>query len=121
MTPLHWACLKGHEEVVIELVDNWNADIKAKDYDRETPLHFGCRCGYSECVQVLVGAGADIRLVTIAGDLPIHRALCTGTSDVVKYLLQEFYASISDHEGRLPLHALLEDLSAVFSPLRKAL
>jgi hypothetical protein len=52
---------------------------------------------------------------------PIDEALRQGTSDVVKYLLQESYASISDHEGRLPLHALLEDSSTDGTSLGKAL
>jgi ankyrin repeat protein len=173
-TPLHWACFWDHEEVVIELVDDWNADIEAKDdhgctplhsaccsrdnldlvvflldmkadihtrcHIKRTPLHRACCYGFAgivqvfisagadihakdfegrtplhwassdlECAKALVSAGADIRAVNNDGNLPMDAAISEDESDVAKYLLLKFYASISDHEGRLPIHAILED------------
>jgi hypothetical protein len=110
-TPLHWACLKGYMELVIELVDDWDAHIDAKDNDGWTPLHCSSSSGHLEIAQELVSAGADIRAVDNDGRLLMHEALREIESDVVKYLLHECYASISDHEDRLPIHAILQDAS----------
>jgi ankyrin repeat protein len=36
-TPLHWACWKGHMEVVLALVDR-GADVDVRDDNQRTPL-----------------------------------------------------------------------------------
>jgi ankyrin repeat protein len=186
-TPLHEACIEGHVEVVIELVDEWDADFEANDYDGWTPLlrasdgghqevvralldrkadihckcssgltplHRACSCGHVGTLQALlagganihakdgegrtplhtasyigplkivkelISAGADIRAVNNYGEVPMEMALRHEESDIVKYLVKELYTSIFEHEGRLPIHAILKDTSFYGpTPLRKA-
>jgi len=56
-TPLHWAALRGHEEVVETLIAN-DADVNAKDKDGFTPLHFAISNGHKKVARILEGAGA---------------------------------------------------------------
>jgi ankyrin repeat protein len=115
-TPLH--CASDYLKIVKELVSA-GAGTDAKDKYGDTPLHFASSEGNLECVQEMVSAGADIRAVNNDGLLPMDEALRGEESAVFKYLMKELYES--DHEGRLPLHALVEDLSTDGTTLRKAL
>jgi ankyrin repeat protein len=123
-TPLHWASMMGHSQVVKELMEH-GADTEAKDKtDGDTPLHWASWKGHVPVVKALRSGGADILAANNAGRLPIHDAVGQGHSAVAKYLLQEFYA----RTRRLPLHKLLEDLTWIgdpdsrdYPPLRTAL
>jgi ankyrin repeat protein len=124
-TPLHYVCWnqgdgRGQVELVKVLVSA-GADIEAKDNGGWTPLHLAGYHGNLEIVEELVTAGADIRAVNYDGNLPMDEAVHGVESDVVKYLLQQFYATIFYYEDRLPLHALVEDASVDGSPLCIAL
>lgn len=61
-TPLHWACYKGHPEVVWRLCEQ-GADMEARDAMSRTPLHWAGRRGQRDCVQVLLVMGADAHAV----------------------------------------------------------
>ncbi len=50
-TPMHWACYKGHTEVVYRLCE-LGANMEAVDAMRRTPLHWAARRGHTGCVQV---------------------------------------------------------------------
>jgi hypothetical protein len=64
-------------------------------------------------VKALLGGGANILAVNNFGVLPIHvRLVRRGESEVAKFLLREFYATIC----RLPLHELLKDLTWIGDP-----
>jgi ankyrin repeat protein len=128
-TPLHFACVRGHLAVVNELLSpndsnatttttigkrksREGANTEAKDNDSDTPLHYASAIGHLEIVKALGSGGADILAVDKYGELPIHCAVRLRKSEVVKYLLQQFYATIR----RLPLHKLLEDLTWTGNP-----
>lgn len=51
-TPLHWAALKGHKDVVAFLVSA-GADTKATNRDGETPLQVASRAGQKDVVEIL--------------------------------------------------------------------
>jgi hypothetical protein len=124
-TPLHYACYKGHLPVVIELLspnDSSNgtttsilgkrksrggANTEAKLMDGSTPLHFACREGHLPVVKALLTGGANILAANDYGRLPVHEAVRFRRPEVTKCLLQHFYATYR----RLPLHALVEDLT----------
>jgi ankyrin repeat protein len=105
-TPLHWASLYGHVAVVNELVIR-GANVEAKTHQGDTPLHKACPDGHLPVVQALLSVGANVLAANNNGHLPIHIAVPFEQSAVSKYLLREFYATIS----RLPLHELLKDLT----------
>jgi ankyrin repeat protein len=107
-TPLHYASLWGHVQVVKELRDH-GADIEAKDNFGTTPLHSACFAGHLAVVNELLvsGRGANILAADNQEQLPIHYAVNNRRSEVVKCLLQHFYAKTL----RFPLHDLVEDLT----------
>ena len=57
-TPLHFAAVGNHEEVVEFLLEK-GADINAKKEDGETPLHFAFFMHNKGMVEFLISKGAD--------------------------------------------------------------
>jgi ankyrin repeat protein len=100
-------------QVVKELLE-YGADVEAttNSGNNTRPLHCACYTGHLPVVKALLSGGADILAANNQGVLPIHYAVGEGHSQVSKYLLQEFYATIS----RLTLHELLKDLTWIGDP-----
>ncbi|OQR68272.1 acyl-CoA-binding domain-containing protein 6-like [Tropilaelaps mercedesae] len=59
LTPLHWACDRGHLLLVEALLQRFSNEINVKDASQQTPLHYACSCGHSEVVALLIANGAD--------------------------------------------------------------
>ena len=72
-SPLHWACYKGHAEVVYQLCE-LGADKEAVDAMKRTPLHWAARRGQADCVQVLLLAGANVHAVDGKQMKPVNLA-----------------------------------------------
>uniref|UniRef100_A0A668AHD4 Tetratricopeptide repeat, ankyrin repeat and coiled-coil containing 1 n=1 Tax=Myripristis murdjan TaxID=586833 RepID=A0A668AHD4_9TELE len=86
LTPLSWACLKGHKNVVQFLVEK-GAGIDHTDKNGRTPLDLAAFYGDAEIVQYLVERGAVIEHVDYSGMRPLDRAIgCRNTSVVVTLL-----------------------------------
>jgi ankyrin repeat protein len=116
-TPLHWASMMGHSQVVKELMEH-GADTEAKDKtDGDTPLHWASWKGHLPVVKALRSGGADILTASNRGELPIHYAVRKRNSAVARYLIQQGYATTR----RLPLHELLEDVTSDDTPNRSDL
>jgi ankyrin repeat protein len=127
-TPLHIACSQDHLAVVEQLLSpnesngtptilgkrksRGGADIEARTISGDTPLHLACLFGYLSIVKALLSGGANILAVNSQLNLPVHQALTCRKSEVVKYLLQHYYAT----NCRLPLHELVEDLTWIGNP-----
>ncbi|KNC83394.1 hypothetical protein SARC_04360 [Sphaeroforma arctica JP610] len=58
MTCLHWACDRGHPDIVRALVEKC-ADVGVTDNDGQSALHYAAFCGHLDVVRVLLWAGAD--------------------------------------------------------------
>jgi ankyrin repeat protein len=67
-TPLTWASMKGHVQVVKELLEH-GADMKAKDNQDSTPLHFACSLGHLAVVNELLSPNDSNDTTTILGKL----------------------------------------------------
>jgi ankyrin repeat protein len=128
-TPLHNAVSEGQLAVVNELLSpsdsngatttilgkrkRRGADMEAKDNDGNTPLHIASFNELLPEVKALLSSGANMLAPDIQGLLPIHKAMSRGTkSEVAKYLMQQFYATICG----LPLHELVENLTWIANP-----
>jgi hypothetical protein len=104
VTPLHWACFKGHVQVVTELLDH-GVDFEAKDMYGWTPLHRACYNAHVAVGNELLSRGANIEAKTNIGDTPLHKAAEDGNLAIVKALL-DGGANIlaANNNGRLPIH-----------------
>jgi len=70
MTLLHWACDRGHEDVVRYLIKN-KAEINAQDADGQTPLHYAATCDFMRIAEDLLQSGADCSIADSDGCLPL--------------------------------------------------
>ncbi|XP_070531751.1 acyl-CoA-binding domain-containing protein 6-like [Ptychodera flava] len=66
---LHWACDRGHLDIVEELL-KCKCDVNAQDEDGLTPLHYAVTCEFLPVIQVLLQNGANPALQDNDGCLP---------------------------------------------------
>ncbi|XP_070330082.1 acyl-CoA-binding domain-containing protein 6 isoform X2 [Odocoileus virginianus] len=68
-TLLHWACDRGHKELVTVLLQ-YRADINCQDNEGQTALHYAAACEFLDIVELLLQSGADPTLRDQDGCLP---------------------------------------------------
>ncbi|XP_033878621.2 acyl-CoA-binding domain-containing protein 6 [Acipenser ruthenus] len=66
---LHWACDRGHKDLVSVLLQN-KANINSQDDEGQTALHYASACEFSDIVELLLKAGADPSIRDQEGSLP---------------------------------------------------
>jgi ankyrin repeat protein len=126
MTPLHFACKKGHVQVLNELLDH-GADVETKDVFGRTPLHFACLNGHLAVVVELIPndsndatnsilgkrksrAGANIEAKTNQGNTPLHIASIQDHLAIVKALVSGGANILAaNNDGRLPVHCAVSE------------
>ncbi|KAJ8274007.1 hypothetical protein COCON_G00086320 [Conger conger] len=85
---LHWACDRGHKELVSVLLQN-NADINSQDDEGQTALHYASACEFGDIVELLLQSGADPCIKDQEGSLPEE---VTESGDISS-LLQQYAVS----------------------------
>ena len=89
-TPLHFAVIGCHLEIVKFLVTEVHADINCRDRRGRTPLHLAASLACLEVVRYLVEEGhADVNISDNEGKTPLHEAAEWGRLDIVRYLIEE--------------------------------
>ena len=84
LTPLHYASLRGHLDVVRALLA-WHATVDARDIADHTPLHAASMRGHLDVVQLLLDYKANANLENVHGQTPLNIA----NTDEIKELLKE--------------------------------
>lgn len=126
-TALMWAASEGHAGVVRLLIANGadvNAQSRIREWERQTtaeprakwmplgglaPLTFASRDGCFDCIEVLVGAGADIDFPDQDGVTPLVTAIANGHYDIASKLIElGADVNLADDTGRTPLYAAVE-------------
>ena len=123
-TPLHHACINGHMELAMALVDS-GADIHAEDDNQRTPLVFACVYGRNEVALALISRGANVHATEGAVDedewdgdededtrprqgTPAHYASVWGLLEVVMSLMDHGDNIHAEDELQMaPLHLSL--------------
>ena len=109
-TPLHMACMYGHQKMVEYLIEN-NADIHSKDSDGYQPLHYAAQRGHRFIVEALLYKGAKPNAMGEYNRTPLHMAAYNGQLDVVAVLLQNDAnvnaLTIAEDGMKTPLHDAL--------------
>ena len=80
MTPLHFACERGHLELINLLIQN-KADVNAQDDQRCTPLHLAVIYDRYEAAELLLKNGANPNLPNNNNELPINLVKSKSAND----------------------------------------
>ncbi|XP_012505120.1 PREDICTED: acyl-CoA-binding domain-containing protein 6 [Propithecus coquereli] len=80
---LHWACDRGHKELVTVLLQ-YRADINCQDNEGQTALHYAAACEFLDIVELLLQSGADPTLRDQDGCLPEEVTGCKAVSLVLQ-------------------------------------
>ena len=87
-SPLHQAALAGNTKILKMLLDSPKKEelVKARNKKGETPLHCAARKS-SQCVDLLLKAGAEVDAVDLGGETSLMRAACFDQIGSVRRLL----------------------------------
>ncbi|TVY23462.1 Ankyrin repeat domain-containing protein [Lachnellula hyalina] len=90
-TPLHWAALGGHEQMVTLLLD-LGADINTRNNEYSTcgstPLMVAARNGHERLVRLLLNKGSDVNGTNKTEGGALEEAVSTGSLPLVKLLIE---------------------------------
>lgn len=88
LTLVHWACHIGHVVFLKKAIEA-GALIDAHDSTyRQTPLHWAMHADEAECVEYLLGVGANVSLTNHRGYTPIEHGIAMQHAHaVVRYLI----------------------------------
>ncbi|KAJ0032455.1 hypothetical protein NQD34_002536 [Periophthalmus magnuspinnatus] len=84
---LHWACDRGHKELVSVLLEH-KADINGQDNEGQTALHYASACEFADIVELLLNSGADPFIKDMEGSLPEE----VTESSAISSLLRQYTA-----------------------------
>lgn len=112
LNALHWACMRGHLDVV-DLLLQHDAKINEKDDDRQwAPLHWAASNGHLSVVKRLMEQGADVNIKDRSAMSPLHWAVCrTVDRDVVQALVTSGAdVNACNWKDATPLHGACETI-----------
>ncbi len=116
---------KGADFKPRALYSDWPSQITSEPRAQYRPvggltaLLYAARDGCYECVEELIGAGADVNFPTPEGVTPLMLALDNDHNEVAKLLLDRgANADLWDWWGRTPLYIAIDRREAVIAPLR---
>jgi ankyrin repeat protein len=84
-TPLHWAAVKGNEEVARRLIAG-GVDVNPRNRAGDAPLHGAA--GNADLVSLLLDAGAEVNARNASGMTPLYVAVHYGSDDEAVDLLR---------------------------------
>ncbi len=98
---LHAAVKLGYYPKLIPLMLAHEVDVNARDGMGRTALHLACASGYPECVEFLIGVGANPTILANDGSSPLHEAARKGCEESSRLLLahSKIEVNAQDFEG----------------------
>jgi len=85
-TPLHWACRKGHKDVVEYFLSELKVPVDTPMADRTTPFHYAVYGAQMEVCALLVQNGANVHTLNDHGCNAVHWATLAGSVPMLDYL-----------------------------------
>lgn len=107
-TPLMLACLNGHAEIAVLLV-NSGADVNTCILDGSSALMMAIQSGHQKTALALLNAAAttlNINTALVNGQTPLHEALEINQTEVVTLLIERGASLMArrQHDGYTPFH-----------------
>ena len=120
MSGLHFASLKGRENIVKFLAVRNRESVQIQDSSGNTPLHYACQSGNSlTLVEFLIrDCQCDIDIVNRSGDSPIHIATTYNHPDIVVYLLSMECNPLNENNRGDTPHAIANKIDPESSTAR---
>uniref|UniRef100_F7IIM6 Ankyrin repeat domain 23 n=1 Tax=Callithrix jacchus TaxID=9483 RepID=F7IIM6_CALJA len=107
-TALHWACLKGHSQLVNKLLAA-GATVDARDLLDRTPVFWACRGGHLDILKQLLNQGAQVNARDKIWSTPLHVAVRTRHPDCLEHLIEcGAHLNAQDKEGDTALHEAVQ-------------
>lgn len=106
-TPLAWACIFGHREVVQLLIDRSDVIIDSRDPELRTPLSWAARNSHEEIVEILLARGCEADTEDNEGQTPLSRAKEKGHDEIVKKILHKLGVDSGLYDDGNPLYDML--------------
>jgi len=138
-TPLMWAAdAPKNASAIVKLLLSKGASVKPRSLYRDWPsqitsepraqyrpvggltaLLYATRSGCNDCVEALIGAGADVNVPTPEGVTPLMIALDNDHNDIAKLLLDRgANPQVWDWWGRTALYIAIDRKDALLAPAR---
>lgn len=96
-TCVHLALMKGHEQTLHLLLQQFPQFINHRGENGRAPIHIACMKNYYQCLSLLIGVGADLWVMDTNGDTPLHVCLEYGSLNCMKMLVNEGEVSLDDN------------------------
>ena len=106
-TALHYACRKGHQNIVTYLLDEKQCKIHQVNIRGYTPFHEAVLEGRLAVIKLLVEMNiVDVNTVNRSGLSAVHIAAVRGHKDILCYLIDNHNcdSNLKDKLGLTPLH-----------------
>ena len=106
-TPLHYAVINSHLEVVRYFINEQHCDPMTTDNDGKTPLHYAVINNHLEVVRYFINEQhCDPMTTDNDGKTPLHYAVINNHLEVVRYFINEQHCDpmTTDTDGNTPLH-----------------
>eukprot|EP01117_Protostelium_nocturnum_P001259 TRINITY_DN1157_c0_g1_i1.p1 TRINITY_DN1157_c0_g1~~TRINITY_DN1157_c0_g1_i1.p1 ORF type:complete len:1157 (+),score=243.01 TRINITY_DN1157_c0_g1_i1:169-3639(+) len=104
-TPLHTCCFLGFPDFAAFLLEKPEININIIDDNGAAPLHNAAFRGHSNCVKLMLNAGAIVNPVESGQTTPLHHAAFGGHVECVSMLISHgAEVGSQDGEGATPLH-----------------
>lgn len=101
LTPLHFATIHGHEEMV-KLLEGADLEVGDNKFGW-TPLHCAVDYGNCDIVRLLIQRGADVNAVDdLTWWTPLHLAMMNGDTEITRLLFENGAAATADKHGWMP-------------------
>jgi len=103
-TPLHWACMRAHWDVVEYLIEK-GADLNVIGGDGGAPLNWAAHHDNVKIVKLMIAKGAKLNVQNQWGMTELHTAIWRGCIHVVEFLLDHSSdPAIKTNEGWTAMH-----------------
>ena len=88
-TALHIAAMRGYHLVCEVLLDyGERVNVNAKNDRLQTALHLACSSGCMSVVQALIRAGANLDVVDLDGNSPLHLTVLGRHKEILQWMLK---------------------------------